>query len=82
MKMTHGGRYVWRHGGWVRPPESSHYSEEFVARYRAAQRARVARIDAFALEKVAIKQQARKRLKEKPGRSDAILAAYSPIFQD
>ena len=34
--------------GYRAPPESSRYSEEFRARYQAAQIARIARIDAFA----------------------------------
>lgn len=67
--------------GFREPPESSSYSPEFLARYRAAQRARVARIDAAAKAMVARKAEARKRLKAAPGRDDAILAAFSPIFQ-
>lgn len=66
--------------GWKRPPESSSYSADFLARYRAAQRARVERIDAVARTYVARKAEARKRSKEKPSRADAILTAYSPIF--
>ena len=34
--------------GFREPPESSKYSQEFIQRYRAAQTARVARIDAIA----------------------------------
>lgn len=67
--------------GFRRPPQSSSYDEAFLARYRVAQRERVARIDAFARAHVARRQEARRRLKEAPGRADAILAAYSPIFQ-
>ena len=67
--------------GWKRAPESSSYAADFIARYREAQKARVARRDAFALEKVKRRQDARKRVKEKPSRADVILGAYSPIFQ-
>jgi pimeloyl-ACP methyl ester carboxylesterase len=67
--------------GWKRAPESSSYSPEFLARYRQAQRERVARIDAFALEAVKRRMDARRRAKEKPNREDGILGAYAPIFQ-
>lgn len=66
--------------GWKRPPESSTFSADFLARYRTAQRARVERIDAMAKALVARKAEARKRSKEKPNRADAIMTAYSPIF--
>lgn len=69
-----------RANGYRRAPESSSYSPEFLARYRTAQRARVARIDAFARNCLAMKSAARKRLKENPSREDAIIAAYSQIF--
>ena len=70
-----------RENGYRRAPESASYSPEFIAKYRQAQRARVARIDAFAKELVARKAEARRRVKESPNRADAILAAYSPIFE-
>jgi hypothetical protein len=67
--------------GFKNPPESSSYSAEFLSKYRAAQRARVERIDATAKALVAKKAEARARLKAARNRPDAILAAYSPIFQ-
>ncbi len=67
--------------GFRKPPESSSYSAEFLSRYRAAQRARVEKIDAAAKAMVARKSEARQRLKASPNREDAILAAYAPIFQ-
>jgi hypothetical protein len=70
-----------RDNGYRRAPESATYTQEFLTRYRAAQLARVERIDAFARAHVTRRAEARKRLKDAPVRADAILAAYSPIFQ-
>lgn len=67
--------------GFKPPPESSRYSPEFLAKYRAAQRERVERIDAKAKAMLAMKAEARARLKVARNRADAIIAAYSPIFQ-
>ena len=49
--------------GFAEPPASSAYGEEFLARYHAAQRARVARIDAVAHEHLAGAQAARAAFK-------------------
>ncbi|MEV0700642.1 alpha/beta hydrolase [Saccharopolyspora sp. NPDC050389] len=49
--------------GFAEPPTSSGYSEEFLRRYRAAQRARVARIDAVAREHLARTAEARSAFK-------------------
>ena len=67
--------------GFCEPPQSSNYSAEFLATYRAAQRSRVERIDAFAFELMARKAEARARLKTRWSSGDAIIAAHSPIFQ-
>jgi hypothetical protein len=49
--------------GFAEPPECSAYTAEFVQRYRAAQRDRVARIDAVAREHVARTAEARESFK-------------------
>ncbi len=45
--------------GYRLAPESSHYSPEFVAHYRAAQRARVGRLDAIAHQYIEHRNEAR-----------------------
>ncbi len=47
--------------GFAEPPAPSRYTEEFLVRYRAAQGARVARIDAIARSRLAAKSRARER---------------------
>jgi len=49
--------------GFVEPPASSNYGQEFLQRYRAAQRERVARIDAVAREHLARTAEARAAFK-------------------
>jgi hypothetical protein len=48
--------------GYRQPPGSSQYSNDFVAEYRAAQRARVARLDAVAREHLEQRREARKTI--------------------
>lgn len=67
--------------GFRPAPDSSSYSPEFLSRYRAAQAARVRRIDERARALLARKAAARSAAKAGGGRADAILAAFSPIFQ-
>ena len=48
--------------GYRQPPESSHYDASFVQRYRQAQRDRVARLDAIARQRIAVRAEARQVL--------------------
>lgn len=59
-----------------------HYTPDFIARYREAQTARVARIDARARAMLRAKQEARTRLKAATAtEADRRTAAHAPIFQ-
>lgn len=51
--------------GYSREPAETRYSPEFVTRYRQAQRERVARLDERARSLIAVRQDARKAVKEK-----------------
>lgn len=70
--------------GFVLPPSSSTYCADFVARYRAAQRDRVARLDERARELLAERAELRKKLKS-GGDSISLdvrrRAAHTPILQ-
>ncbi|MEJ8859943.1 alpha/beta hydrolase, partial [Variovorax robiniae] len=71
--------------GFVEPPASSKYSTEFIVRYKAAQRARVERLDAHARELLRSRAAARRKLKqlgegEVPSAELRRQVAHTPIF--
>lgn len=66
--------------GYVPGPAGSRYDAAFVARFRAAQRARVERLDGIARSLIAERLEARKRAKGSGLREDAIRGAFSPAM--
>jgi hypothetical protein len=66
--------------GFVEPPNSSHYAPDFVARYRAAQVARVQRLDDTAHRLIAERMAARKRSKDGGSLADRRRAGHSEIM--
>jgi pimeloyl-ACP methyl ester carboxylesterase len=66
--------------GFREPPESARYAPDFVARYRAAQRARVERLDRRARDLIAERMAARERGKASGSKADRLASAFNPIM--
>ena len=66
--------------GFAEPPNSASYPEDFIAQYREAQRARVARIDAEARQRVEDAQQANRRYKKNGEAADRRRALASGVI--
>src|SRR5262245_15635840 len=66
--------------GFAEPPASSRYTAQFLERYRAAQRARVARLDAIAKDLIAARMAARKQAKDGGDEQLRRRAAHTPIM--
>lgn len=66
--------------GFKKPPESSSFSEEFIAKYRAGQRSRVQRIDDWAKAAIAKRLAAKQRLKEVRNPLGRIVSNHTPIL--
>jgi pimeloyl-ACP methyl ester carboxylesterase len=66
--------------GYADGPTGAHYASEFIARYRAAQQARVARLDVRARALIEERMVARKRAKTSDSRADRQRGAYTPVL--
>ncbi|MGE4345606.1 MAG: alpha/beta hydrolase [Geoalkalibacter sp.] len=67
--------------GYAPPPEGARYDGDFLGKYRAAQVARIGRIDGFARDCVAKRAEARRKVKKGTHTDlDAMVAAHQPIF--
>jgi hypothetical protein len=67
--------------GFGDPPTSARYSDSFLQRYRVAQQARVARIDALARADVERRAHHRNRFKRSPNAVDASQASFASVLQ-
>ena len=63
--------------GFNEPLESANYDGGFVTKYRAAQRARVERLDATARDLIETRMAARKRFKKQADPKDRVLGAHT-----
>jgi pimeloyl-ACP methyl ester carboxylesterase len=66
--------------GFRPPPEPTRYDDTFLARYRAAQRERVERIDELARTMIAGRRSARERVKRNPDDATEIRRATAVTF--
>jgi hypothetical protein len=66
--------------GYRDAPEPATYATTFIERYRAAQRARVERLDAHAHSLIATRLDARRRAKSSGDRADRVAGSLSPII--
>jgi pimeloyl-ACP methyl ester carboxylesterase len=66
--------------GFAEPPAPAKYAPEFLTRYRAAQRARVERLDGIAKNLIAARMEARRKAKDGGDEKLRRLGAHTPIM--
>jgi len=66
--------------GFADPPNSATYEAEFVDRYRAAQHARVAKLDKLAHNLIKTRMTARQKFKENGNDEDRRIGAHTPVM--